>query len=663
MGLDLAGLVTLVLLSMLPLSFSTAIEDVFFGPWRAGLCVCLGFLALWTAWRSRRGPLVLDAARLPWALFFVWTLAATFWSANPADSFRRTLELLGSITGFWLGLHVANKWRKYSDFVVLAAAICSIYAALQVAGLDWLPWSTRFGRRAFGTLANPDYYAGHLLLVLPLAGASLLAARGMPPIRILAFLLLSAGLLFSQVRGAWLAAAAVAAFAAWRLFNAKVGREAKKKLGMGLAACCLLLAAGLLFSSAIRQRVAGSLAFGGYDATGRRYLWTVAGHMLRASPLVGFGTDGYKFAFPRFQIIGVNFGLPHFRPYNYSEHAHNEIAQFAAELGLIGAGLFLWGLINWACRWGSYLANTANSRASPDWWSQIGMGLGILAGTAYSAVNFPFQIVPTAFLWWTMLGASQGSLGRDPALELPKSAGRIVLAGLAVLALTGSFLSFRDLVGNGYFQRLRALGEQGTWQAAIRYGQKARILLPHDYRVARWLSVVAIGAGEQELAEENIAARLNLHPHLADALADRAKLANKLGRYEQAEELFRKLVTTAPNFAAGWGELGTLYFERGEFAAAAEAFGQAAFYQTNDPVWPHNQASALGQMKKYREALDADTEAIRRDPTFQEAYVGLALSARAIGKTDQARAAARKALSLNPQDRRAYRLLMELEKQ
>lgn len=662
MTLDLIGLVTIVLLGILPLAFSTGIEDVFFGPWRAGLCVWIGFLALWTAWRFRKRPLSLSMAGLPWTLFFLWVLTATFWSANPADSFRRSLELLGAVAGFWLGMHISPKWPKYADSAILAAFLCSLYAALQVLGLDWLPWSTHFGRRAFGTMANPDYYAGHLLLVLPLAGAALLAGRGPSAARLPVFMLLCAGLLFSQVRGAWLAAAAVVFFAAWQLRRVRLGPETKNKLGVGLCICAALLLIGVLFSPSIRHRLVGTLEFGGYDATGRRYLWTVATHMLRDSPLTGFGTDGFKFAFPRFQIIGVNFGLAHFRPYNYSEHAHNELLQFAAELGVIGVGLFLWGLFNWAWGWKNYLAKWANSRAGAEWWGQFGIGLGILGGIAYSTVNFPLQITPTAILWWIMLGASQARLGRDFAWELPRPATKVLLAGLSGLVLVGSFLALRDLVGNGYYQRLRGLGEQGKWQQAIYFGQKARILLPHDYRPARWLSVVAIGAGRAELAEENIAARLKLHPDLADALADRAKLAKEMGQARRAETLFRELLVAAPNFASGWGELGTLYFERADFEAAAAAFGQAAFYQTDDPVWPHNQASALGQLKQYEQAFQADTEAIRRDPGFQEAYVGLALSARALGKDEQARAAARKAVALNPEDRRAYRLLLELEK-
>lgn len=660
MKLDLVGLATLVLLGLLPLAFSTGIEDVFFGPWRAGLCVWLGFLALCTAWRFRKRALPISLAELPWVLFFLWVLAATFWSPNPGDSFRRSLELLGAIAGFWLGIHVAPKWPKFADTAILAAFLSSLYAALQVLGLDWLPWSMNFGRRAFGTLANPDYYAGHLLLILPLAAASLLQGRGYSALRMLVFIILCAGLLFSQVRGAWLAAGTIIFVAAWRLRRMDLGPDVRKKILIGLAACGAVLAAGVLFFPAVRERLGSTLALGGYDATGRRYLWTVATHMLRDSPLIGLGTDGFKFAFPRFQIIGVDFGLEHFRPYNYSEHAHNELLQFAAELGLIGAGLFLWGLWNWLWGWGNYLAKRPNG--SQEWWSQLGIGLGLLGGMAYSAVNFPLQIAPTAVLWWIMLGASQGRLGRTRGRELPRPGAHLLLAGLAGLALIGCFLTLRDLVGSGYYQKLRGLGEQGKWQQAIYYGKKARLLLPYDYRPARWLSVVAIGAGQGELAEENIAARLRLHPHLADALADRAKLAKKMGQPGRAETLYHELLKSAPNFAAGWGELGALYFERGEFEAAAQAFGRAAFYQTADPVWPHNQASALGQLRQYEEALQADAESIRRDPGFQEAYIGLALSARALGKNEQALAAVRQALVLDPEDRRAYRLLLQLER-
>jgi len=171
-------LTSLALLGALPLMIFSRAQDVVFGPWRAALWVYLGSVLCVSAfrWLLHRAEPVLHAVALPWALFSAWVLVATFWSVNPADSFRRALDLVGAVIALWLGLAFAPEWGRFRSAALVSALLCSLYGMVQVVGLDPMPWATGFGGRAFGTLGNPDYYAGHLLLVLPV-GLVLLMSR------------------------------------------------------------------------------------------------------------------------------------------------------------------------------------------------------------------------------------------------------------------------------------------------------------------------------------------------------------------------------------------------------------------------------------------------------------------------------------------------------
>jgi len=158
-----------------------------------------------------------------------------------------------------------------------------------------------------------------------------------------------AGFLFSQVRGAWLVAAGLAGWAGfWVLVARGALTPPQRSMVRRFAA-----AAGILFvvvaaaSPDFRDRFASVASVGGYDATGRRFLWTVAATIWRDRPVLGHGTGSFKFEFPRHQILGLEFPQPQFHSYNYSEHAHFELLQLGAELGLVGVVLFLAGVLAW----------------------------------------------------------------------------------------------------------------------------------------------------------------------------------------------------------------------------------------------------------------------------------------------------------------------------
>ena len=59
--------------------------------------------------------------------------------------------------------------RRFYAFLVFSGIAGSLYSFAQALGLDLAGWNTRFGGRSFSTLGNPVFWAGHLLILLPLA--------------------------------------------------------------------------------------------------------------------------------------------------------------------------------------------------------------------------------------------------------------------------------------------------------------------------------------------------------------------------------------------------------------------------------------------------------------------------------------------------------------
>ena len=367
-------------------------------------------------------------------------------------------------------------------------------------------------------------------------------------------------------------------------------------------------------------------------------------------------------------------GLPQFKPYNYSEHAHSEVFQFAAELGGIGVVLFCWGLLAWLVPWIRGLAALHAAGRRDEWWTQWAIGTGLAGAFIYGWVNFPLQIVPTALLFWTLMGVSLGRLrphGVSPSGETPttgpaleklmRAVSPVAGAGLIVFGLASSWIAGCDLVGGGYLRHVRGQLEADRPPIAYEIALRARRMLPHDYRVFRWMARIAIRKNDAALADEMLAVRQRLHPWLADALVDRADFDRHNGLNDAALVRYTNLLKVAPNFVSAWGEVGAIRFEKHDLAGAAEAYRQACFYQDSSPVWHHNLAATLGMMKNYAGALVEDEAAVARDPVFTDAWIGVALSAMRLNRLDRAREAAARAYELSPQDPRAVRLYSQLQ--
>jgi O-antigen ligase len=669
-GNVLTRLCALALLGLVPLTLSTGIEDVFFSAWRAAQAVFLAPILLLAGWRLVTGRLEpkLTWSTLPWALFGAWAFAGVTRSANPWDSLRRGFELAGAVAALWLGIGYARHWPRLRGAAVWSAGLCTLYGLAQVAGWDPMPWSVKFGR-AFGTLGNPDYYAGHLLVVMPLLAASVVAGGRAGLAEAALAPLLATGFLLSHVRGAWLAFLAMAGWGAFWIWRGGGLAPAERRwLGRAAAVTGVIAIIIAVASPTFRGRLGSIVSVGGYDATGRRFLWSVALKTACERPFTGWGTGAFKFQFPRHQLEGAKFHLSQFLPYSYSEHAHNELLQFAAELGGIGVALFLWGLIAWLVPWMRGLASLHATGSRSEWWTQWGIGTSIAGAFIYSWVNFPLQIVPTALLFWILMGVSFGRLESVvpvSAISIPAgiARGSAAVAGIAiaVFGASGAWVTGSDLVGSGYLRHVRGQLEADRPQVAYAIALRAERMLPHDYRVYRWLARIAIRKNDQALADEMLATRLRLHPYLADALADRADFDRHNGRNEEALRRYQALLEVAPNFVSAWGEVGAIRFERKEYLLAVEAFRKACEYQDSSAVWHHNLAATLGLLKRYPEALAEDEAAVARDPGFADAWIGVVLSSLKLNHRDRAREAAARAYAISPQDPRAFRLYSQLQ--
>jgi O-antigen ligase len=306
----------------------------------------------------------------PWAaLLWALLLAALLTPYSRAEGLKETLRWAEA---FLIWLLAVNTLRRPWQIAGLVACLLLAPAADAAIGLAQFatgdgPPSFRLAAglpfsRAYGTIGQPNSFAGYLNMAWPLAlalavGASLdfrfwildLRASRQSKIKklksklflalaswLLAILLLAA-LVASFSRGGWVGAAAGLLAMALLL-----GRRAARLAIAAVVAAALLLAfGGLVLPGAVAARLASitrSIALfdaGSAQVTGEnfavveRMAQLQAGwRMFAAHPLVGVGPGNYTPAYPDFAVL----------PWYASRgHAHNYYLHMAAEAGLLGA--------------------------------------------------------------------------------------------------------------------------------------------------------------------------------------------------------------------------------------------------------------------------------------------------------------------------------------
>jgi putative inorganic carbon (HCO3(-)) transporter len=359
-------------------------------------------LAAWLARGLATRSLVLNRTPLLWPVgIFLWFGAL---SLIPATSWREgVLEWLkwAEFAAVYL-VAVQVLERRYVVLVLVGLFSVAAYeVALGVSqftrhlGPEAFRVSDQFAR-AFGTLQQPNPYAGYLGYLMPVALSLAIGALarwwtsgnlrsllvGLVGATLTFALLVGIGLSWS--RGAWLGAAiASLVVIAFR------SRRAMLAVGIVVLASCMLI---LLIGSArlpstISERIT---ALGNYvvgpDPTSteitdqnfsileRLAHWQAGIRMFYASPWIGVGLGNYGIAYSRFS-------LPHW--YDALGHAHNLYINFLAETGVLGALAFLFFWASGAVL--SYRASLTHDALTRS------LALGLLGTLAYLTVHNLFD--------------------------------------------------------------------------------------------------------------------------------------------------------------------------------------------------------------------------------------------------------------------------------
>jgi serine/threonine-protein kinase len=191
--------------------------------------------------------------------------------------------------------------------------------------------------------------------------------------------------------------------------------------------------------------------------------------------------------------------------------------------------------------------------------------------------------------------------------------------------------------------------KKGALDKAIAACEKARSIQPKNADAHFNLGLAlaekgqhadAVAAFREELA---LRKRPATYLHLAGSL-------EQLGKLEETEEAYRRLLELSPDDTQAHYNLGVILESLGKYAEAVDSYRQAIKRAPKMEVAHCNLGIALERQRKYADAADAFARAIELDPKDALAHYGLGRVLNAQGQYESALAAMRRAHKVGSAD-------------
>jgi O-antigen ligase/Tfp pilus assembly protein PilF len=638
--------------------------------------------ALLLAWQAAQAPL---SARLP-ALGQRVALGLAAWLfASGAQSLRPDLSLqtllLWSSYAFvalaaWMLAETPAARRRLAALVLWVGLINVAYAIVQALGQDPMPWNKGFNGRAMGFLGNPNFLGGHLALLLPLALALALDARGSARAqsgRWIMAALLAVGLLLSQTRGAWAGAALGLGLLAWLLARRASGLLTRQRRPLLTGLILFGVFGGLYIGvqPVARARFVRLLTGKDAEASRRAFLFRKSFQLAARYPLLGVGPGNFRILFPSVQVQGLDPQSYDQQPFVLSEHSHNDLLQMAADAGFLAALAWLALLLLVGRQlWKAGADPASAARREPEALLVLGVLAGLVALNVHGLANFPFLILPTQATAWALAAIALRAVSTDPvsdeglvdasavegpATRDPRPTGYrlkplVSLSLIGFIALALAIRAARGLQGEGFWWM--GEGELGLGNHDVASPVLLRAL-DYDRREDRLWCLHGRAEFEKGLIWNSIGSfreARRLDPFDAESGVRLGKALVENNVRPEAIEVMQAVARYAPNYVDVWEPLAAALYQEGKFAEAVQAYDWMLYYKVNEEAAYANKAACLGNLGQLPQALLTLKAAELKLPDNGKIQMNIAITYLKLGMKPQAREAWRNAKRLSPSD-------------
>lgn len=522
---------------------------------------------IWLADARKNGILSLPGGRssIYAAVFMGLLLLSSIGTLYLHATLRELLNVFCYLLIFCMAADLRGKPKAI--YAIIGALLLS---ALVVGALGVREYrlTQQAGWRVFSTFYNPDFTAGFLALVLPLAIAWYLSATsfGVTAATFLSILFISGCLVMTGSRfGFGGAAVGVLAFFATALLSKSIRRAQFLRLAvlfLPALAMCIVLGKPLM-----NRMASKSVHDEWHSMAFRTYTWQGTMRMAKANPIKGTGLGTFEVAYPPYGIVA------------YTRMAHNSYFQISGEAGPAAAAVLILLIGSAAIPSAASLLRRKREVVVTDsgeefsWMPSPGLlASGMLGGIAASAarnlVDSDWYVCAIGLAFWMVLGLFV-------SMEHPKEGRRIVfsmphfsvLAGVLALVFAGSVSM---LLGALHASDAETFASEGDLQSAISSYEQAcsadRLDSEPHLCMGEVRMAMAHGSGDRSYAEravEDFREAVRLNPGSSKNHYQLYKAYDFLGRNDEALAAVRKAVSRDPQSPVPLEAMARLYGKMG----------------------------------------------------------------------------------------------------
>lgn len=496
-----------------------------------------------------------------------WFLGSIFVSLNGISSFWAVKNPANFLTGIfsWLA-------KTFSQFDKLFRLPVREFFGIAYYGPN---------ERPFATFGNPNFFAGYIVVSLPVFFSMFLTERKERKLLYgLGILLLLLNLYFTATRGAW-AGFIISSLIFALLYSKQAGWEWRQKLWRTKLRflipliLILLLHFGLISTSQRYKKAMEASANRVHQILTRRterlLIWRDTLVMGLNNPL-GVGIGAFHIYFPRYASQKLLKILPQDR--FIVNYAHNEFLEIWSETGLIGIGIFLWTIFAFFAQ--GRLLLKGNSGLDSQKIFTLGLiasGAGILTDS-FVSVNMRFIIIAVYFYFVIGLLVSRCEREIVLPIDLPGVL-KLIIIGLAfwmgtfsIKGIVKPFRAHKLLTEEvGFFDQKEADAEK-----AIRALEETVKAEPNNAMAYYRLGWVYAKEKDWGQAVKNFEIACRLNPGLAGARNNLGNIYFTLGNKEKAIENYKSAIAINPEMIDAHFNLGYCYYTMGKLKEASDEF-------------------------------------------------------------------------------------------
>jgi tetratricopeptide (TPR) repeat protein len=568
-----------------------------------------------------------------------------------------------------------------------------------LVALRWIPQSLS----PAATFGNPNFAAQYVVLTMPLGAGLFLTARTRAGewLAALACSLMGVYLLNTFTKACWVAVSVGTAFMAAlllrerfklgaRFLTDRVASDSSRKADRRgrtasdsskgaarrrrkwhrtaalVAAAVFALVLGSLTPKGFRSRLGGiyrrvAVLFyrpddAGKDMSGpaatradaeyrssihyRYVLWGNTLEMMKDHPVLGVGIGNW-----RVQYVGYSskFALDEGATSRRQPgRAHNDHLQVLAELGLVGAALYLW--LGYAI-YRAVIRALGRGTERETRYLAMAVAAGVVGIIVDATFSLPFQLAVPPLIMLTYLAMLGGALAPSPPgreqedtepseaalrpgpVRLPVRAFYSAAVVVAILFVVHAVVQLRRIKADLHFRKMDFASVKGDWKTVVVEGMEA-----HRYDSRRKKTLVTVAGGHIRLARsdktieakrgrlENAVAmlkevveaypcNLKAYNHLGVAYMEIAELERKASpaRFKSALAAslayFKSALEVRPEYADVHCNLASVYDKLGKRDEAVASLGRALWYDPKNPMLLKNMAIAWTKRKDLDKAL------------------------------------------------------------